>query len=730
MFLVAPLLFAFLFLVPGTLAVLACTQRRTRGALPTALEAALLSVVFSLLLTTGLAHGLASIGAFSRLSLLVAVGVFVVPLAALAIRRRTRAPAWRARPRDVWAVLLLVGFGVVYAPPSEYVFGQHDEGTYLNAAARIATHGGIWFDSAFLGELDSRWWRAHDDLFLPGFYFAEVGRPTIAPHGFHFFTAFLAALHAVGGLEWTFAGPTILMLVTLAGFVVIATRLAGPFVGFAAGVLLGSNPMSVWFSRITFAEGMSEALLVSAGALLLCGWPPGRAPRPRGAAVSALQLLVAGAALGAVHLTKVEFLPLPFVMAGFAIVVGARGLPDRTTRLVPIGYTAFLALGLWFAGTTHELYTRGTISKFLLAASGEAWGSPFREAVGRAAWIGLASLGASVIALVVLGRVCRGLIARIPGRAVVAIVGVVFMLGVAYLWCVPPQLLSWENAAKVEPDRAQRFVAALRTPSDAERGLGHVVRGVARYTTTPALFVGLIGAFVLLARRRAFALAPILAIGLVQTLLYLAVSLGVDSGMFPHFHSYRRFLNVTLPLVLLGAVVPWFAVDGWRRRPVVAIVGAVGGTALLAWVGVATVRTSEPHLSYRFWTSSRETVRGLASRAPEDAVWFAAANDPLAMRLLVPLHCLEGRATFVVREPLHDRRALATVVDRCRALGRTPVLLFGSGEAPWVARIERRLGASRTTMRIVEKTVVGRRRRVPDARDRLVWEYDMVIVQP
>ncbi len=730
MLLVAPLLFVFLFLVPGTLAVLACTQRRTHGELPTLLEAGLLSVVISLLLTTGLAHGLASIGAFSRLSLCASVGAFVVPLAVLANRRRARAPGWRTRPRDVCAVLLLIGFGVVYSPPSEYVFGQHDEGTYLNAAARIATQGGIWFDSTFRAQLDPSWWRAHDDLFLPGFYFADVDRPTIAPHGFHFFTAFLAALHAVGGLEWALAGPTILMLVTLAAFTVIATRLAGPFVGFAAGALLGLNPMSLWFSRITFAEGMCEALLVSAGALLLCGWPSGRAPRPRAAAVSSLQLLVGGAALGAVHLTKIEFLPLPFVMVGFVVVVGARGLSDRTTRLVPIGYTTLLALGLWFAGTTHELYTRGTISKFLLAATGEAWGSPFREEVGRAAWIGLASLGACAAVFLVFGRVCRGRIARTPGRAVIAIAGVVFMLGVAYLWCVPPQLLSWENAAKVEPDRAQRFVAALRTPSETERGLGHVVRGFARYTTTPALFVGLIGVFVLLARRGAFALVPFLAIGLVQTLLYLAVSLGVDSGMFPHFHSYRRFLNVTLPLVVLGAVVPWFVIDDWRRRRLVTIVGVVGGMALVAWMGIAAMRTSEPHLSYRFWTSSRETLRDLASRAPDDAVWFAAANDALALRLLVPLHCIEGRETFVVRDPLHDEPALAAVFDRCRRLGRTPVLLFGSGEAPWIALAQRHLGASRTKVRVVEKTVVGRRRRVPDARDRLVWKYDMVIVQP
>jgi len=93
----------------------------------------------------------------------------------------------------------------------QYVLGGSDDSTYLNAAVHLSRSGALFFEDPVLQGLPLEIRQVTWDQYLPGFYFVEPEeRGSIVSHGFHFYTAFLAVLRAIGGLPLLLEGSSVL----------------------------------------------------------------------------------------------------------------------------------------------------------------------------------------------------------------------------------------------------------------------------------------------------------------------------------------------------------------------------------------------------------------------------------------------------------------------------------------------------------------------------------------
>ena len=709
------LLFLALFVVPGYLAVSVAGGRS--GPRTDPLVSLFIALLASVLLTTGLTHALAAVGLFSITALLALVGLVSLPLIVAVVCRRLRIlPAWP--DATGWLLFaLLAGLAFVYFPPAEYVFGDADEGIYANAAIQVNECGSLWFEDALLASLPPDQRICHIPYYVKGFYFGDVReRNPVVPHGFHFFTAYLAALATVGGVSLALAGPGLLALLSVWASYLLASRLAGRWAGLAVAFLLGVNPLMVWFSRITFTEIMCQTLLISSGALLAVGWPELRHAR-RG--VSLLALVVAGLALGAVHQVKIDFFPLPLVVMIFAFLPGIRGV--REVRYFLAAYAAFFAVAVVFWITTHSVYFHGQMRDLAAVLFGREHRRT--EASLAASYVILASY---LVGLVVAGFLLRRFmtaLGRWPWGRILAITAIV-VSGAALVLAVLPAVVF-----PPRPSAPPSMLTSLPACGPAVPGLAlefrHGLQGLVLYTTLPGLVVGLVGIFLLFRRRDARPVFPLLILALGQLAFILVANITMDRGANYHFHGFRRHLSVTLPVLLLASVVPWFwpVPRPWRRLT------RLVGVGLVLLIGIHSVCLAWPHMLRRPWQNIRATVERLARAAPPDAVWFVAADDRLARRWQVPLRFLANQQTFLVgRHVTRYAKEFFALLENLARQGKPPILLVGRSRATWVAAIEAAMGREGArAVDVEEVTVKETRCHVPDAEDFVSWKYTLYV---
>ncbi|MBN2492308.1 MAG: hypothetical protein JXQ29_15785 [Planctomycetes bacterium] len=707
-----------LFVVPGHLAVVVARGRR--GPRGDAVASLFVAVLFSVLLTTGISHGLAAAGWFSAPALLALVSLVSLALVAVVIRRRLRVPP--GRPDG--AGWLLLGLGValafVYFPPAEYVFGDADEGIYANAAVQVNACGGLWFEDELLAGLPPDQRDCHIPFYLKGFYFGDLrARNPVVPHGFHFYTAFLAALVAVGGVSLGLAGPGLLTLLSVWAIYLLASRLAGRWVGLAVALLLGLSPLVVWFARITVAEVLCQTLLLGGGALLVVGWPSGPRTSPRG--LSLLALVVAGLSLGAVHQVKIDFFLLPVAVMIFALLPGvreARGMPGFLAA-----YVASFALAVFFWFTTHSVYFHAQMRD--LAAVVLGWAHRRTEASATVSGVmGAAYLGGLIGAGLLLRRF-RTALGRWPWGRILAATAVLACAGALVLAVLPP--VAFESPAEPLAEFAFPYHPEPVGPGRALE-FRHGLQGLVSYVTLPGLLAGLGGVFLLLGRRDARPAFVLLALAVAQLAFILVANITIDRGSTYHFHGFRRHLSVTLPVLLLAATVPWFLPVSRPWRPWT----RWAGVGLILVLGVHSIRIAWPHLLQRPWQNVRATLEQLARAAPPGAVWFASADDPLARRWQVPLRFLAGRRTFLVSRQFTGSTAVFDeLLGNLARQGRAPVLLVGRSRAPWVAAVVAAVGREHARAVAVEEITVDEPpSHIPKAEDFVPWTYTLWVYGP
>ncbi len=704
-----------LLIAPGYLLALLLLPPKKAGERLSAFEGLCFTAAFSVLVTSVVSHLLAAAGRFSGANLYSTIAIVSVLLAGWLLATKRSFLPFVFRASDVAPTLLIAALAVIYYPPAEFIWGSGDEGVYSNAGLEIAQRGGSLFRDEVLVSLPRGLHGANFGSYCEGFYFFEENDKSglIVPHGFHLLPSFLAALHAAGGLTLFFAGPILLALVSVGAFYLLVARFAGPVVGVIAAVLLGINPASVWFARMTNAEIMVEAFLLTGFAFAVLAIPTKPATSSREPA-SGSRLFAAGVFFGAVHLAKIEFFLLPWALLLYILIMMVAGYRARTIAALPLGYGLFLALATFHAFHGHRVYFGAQLFNKEMYSS--------KNAIG---YLGSFVLAIGLTFFVFEKRdLVVGWIQRLPLRRMVVWTGAVGMIAAVYLYWGLPLQSEWGGVPQSELSSWQRTLAVPHdvVVDSTERTWREITfPALGLYLSTLGVFCGMSGSFLLLARRDCVTLAPLLCFVLVQTAFVLLVSGSLDYGSAHPHAPGRRFLTTSIPGLIAAAILPWFVFASGTR---VGVLLRIAGFALCAYLMQFTLRIGLPFIRNPTHTTTVEVVRDLAKNAPEDVVWITMPDDPMATHFLNPLRFFCQQKVFVL-SPHIDLEEVDPLLAEFHEQGWTPMLLTGDdhpNSSPAKLRLIEVLGPKGGgTFEGRQYTVSFQRHRIPRDEDFSWW---------
>ena len=257
-----PLLFA----LPGALFLrLACA--RGRGPLPRDFgEWLFLSAIVSLAAASWIGLALAELSFFSLRLLLSVQALLSLGLLFAAPRAKWGVPPPRRRPL-AWAGLFCLLAAALFTPPYEYVLGNWDPGTYVNAGARLDRTGRIAYRDPILADLPpndrSLFYFTHliPQRYEGGMAVADHKRAIVSPHFYHLYTVWIAVFHALWGLRLSLWVNPAMGLLALAAFALAARELAGGRAASLAALLLAASAAQIWCVRFPTAEITAQLLL-------------------------------------------------------------------------------------------------------------------------------------------------------------------------------------------------------------------------------------------------------------------------------------------------------------------------------------------------------------------------------------------------------------------------------------------------------------------------------------
>jgi hypothetical protein len=608
-------------------------------------------VLLSVAWSCGATLALAALRAYSfpRL-LMVNVGAVVFVAAAARFELRWRASAPLSLHALLPVAVVLAGLWM-YLPPSEYVMGGKDPGTYMNQGVQIAQRGSLVIEDPVVASVPPPF----RDLFFPshqnptyyglrfmGFFIQDPGSGAVVGQFPHLFPASIAIGYGLNGLSGARQAVVAWTLLGLVAWYYLGARLLGRTPAAVATALLAINVITVWFARYPNAEVVMLALL---GAALL----------------ATARATIDGdpffAPLGGVLLGLLLFLRVDAVLAVAAVVAGlvlARGDGHRAGWGFWAALLPLLGMSAWYLTGPMRAYLAYPV---VYVSHLPPWG---------VAALGLVSLATVSVLPWLISRPSIAPIARrwIPVTYAVVIVA---LAGVAALR---------QPAFRVAPHDA----AALRT--------------FAWYITEPGLLLAVLGLAVAATTR--FWRDPM-----------LFVTIGVYAGFFfykirivpQHFWMTRRYLPVILPasLLMVSALAAWLAGRLPRTAPADAratagLAGRPGPPRRDRVVRDAAIVCALLPLALTFWSESQPVLRhveyaglipqleALAGRfGDEDLVIVESRNASDLHVLALPLAYIYARNILVLASPKPDRAAFAMFLDWARSRYRAIYFLGGGG---------------------------------------------------
>jgi hypothetical protein len=288
--------------------------------------------------------------------------------------RPTAAAALSPLEGAAWLLLLTLTL-LLGARPFETALGVRDAGVYAVTGFAIAQSGAIVQPDPLIAELAAA--AASDDparsaaadqaitnftlsqnrdryiatkLRSAGFFITDAGLAAgeIIPQGFHLYPAWIGLLTAAGGQEFGLWATGLLGLLGVWSVGMAGRRLAGPWVGWFAALLLSLNAIQVWFSRYSTAESTAQ-FLTWAGIFFFIR-AADRDVRGRAAAA-----LLAGIAFGQVALARIDFFLLAPLLLWLAWQWFSRNWQRRETALF-VGLAAMLLHAALHTATIARAY--------------------------------------------------------------------------------------------------------------------------------------------------------------------------------------------------------------------------------------------------------------------------------------------------------------------------------------------------------------------------------------
>lgn len=624
-----------------------------------AVERLTLGAALALVLVGWLSLVLAALGLFGGPALcgsLVLCGV----LAALWARRGDAAKRrfggaaadWSRGPASALAeragalglVAVLAGAVALYQPPFPYVLGGLDPGVYVNTAAHIVRSGGlVWRDAdlaALPPDLRAVLFREEPRRFSfgsrqIGFYIADLDRGLVVPHGLHLYPALMAALWLAGGLDLALRTGALAALVALAAVFCCGRRMGGPIVGLLAAAALAAAIGQSWFARFPAAEPLAQAQVWAGLLALLIALRDGGRALP----------LLGGMLLGSAHLTKVELVAVPAVLAGLAVWLWLAKVWTPALGWYLGGYAALAGhaalhaalVAPWYATTALGL---ARLPLWLMA------GAP-------------AGLAAGLLALWLGRRPARRLVAWVVARRrSLGLAAAAAVVGLA-VWAYAVRPIGSEALPPYEANNRQSLVR-----------LGW-------YAAPPLVPLAVAGLAVVLVAGEPRALI-IAALAIAEAGLHLS-----DARITPlHLWAGRRLVPVLLPAVALFAALAaarlWPArLRGWPR--------AALALALIGWIGGYDHSAQAPFVGHVEYAGARGDLAAVAALVPPNGVVLYEWGDE-SWRLALPLQMQHDVHGFLVPpEALHDERLPALLAHLSAEASAAGLFwLSGGGNLDWL----------------------------------------------
>ncbi len=593
------------------------------------------AVILSLAVSLSVVLALAAVHRYTFRRLIVA-DIIVAAVCAVMARGRLRMGAGARRVTATAVVpLLLVVFGASrFFPPSEYIIGGKDPGTYMSEGIQIAQRGALVVRDPLVAAVPP----FARDLFFPshgrpdyyslrfmGFFIENPDTGAVVGQFPHLFPASIAIGYGVDGLTGARRTVGVWAILGLLAVYFAGTRFLGRTVAAAAVSLLALHVITVWFAKYPNAEVVMQTLLFAA----LLANARAHVDGDRFFAP------VTGLLLGLLLFLRFDaVLGLAGVAAGlvFGVLSGQR---PRVSFVATFAVVAAVA----------SLYLLGPMRAYvflpiLFLSNLPAWEYLILGVVGLA---GLAILFVPSRVLTVPPRVLQGL----P----LAIAAAVCLLAVyALVLRHPGGTLAAHDA------NALRMFTNL-------------------YVTLPALIAALIG--LSLVSRRAFWRDPALVVTVVVFACFLFFKIRIVPS---HFWMARRFLPVILPGALLFASAA--ALGGLRQpRTVSGAIRTAVRVLFIALLAVHYARVSRPVVDHVEYAGLIPRLERLAGTIRDDDLMIAESRDTGSdvHVLALPLAYIYARNVLVLNPVRPDKATFAAFLEWARTRYRRVLFIGGGG---------------------------------------------------
>lgn len=490
-----------------------------------------------LFLTAALGMGIAS---FSAL-ILALVGIYSVNLMLGVIALICLLLAISARGKVLWVKKvelqdLLISLAIItvaiilFAPPWSIVFGWSDVGVYPDIAAHVQREGDVAVvdDVAASVSEENRDLIYHkkdfpfqEDVYFENQFFViddfKTGEET--PWFYKLWPSFMAVVASFLGIEKLFWAITVMGVLVLWGFCLLARRLLGERYSIAAAVLFVISPLILYFSRYTLSEMMNLALFMAASLCLMAYL---------GAVDPADKLRLAIAAsifftLG--FLCRIDFL---LILLPLGLCYLTKAVLRRLTR------ADLCFCGLVLTGALLSMIIGYLFSKIYFKSS-------FYAFFGSWKWLAVAVvllLGVSLILL--FGQKVKGLVGRLAK---------VHNYWTALLWICLAGLFMYLYFIRPLGEQTTITYGFIKYVE----GPGYIKQGFVRwgwYFSVLGLLLIFTGYGTWLTRKRSFSDITIAIMGFVLTLIY-----AWNMHALPmHILAMRRLLPVIFPVAIIMIV--------------------------------------------------------------------------------------------------------------------------------------------------------------------------------
>jgi len=536
--------------------------------------------------------------------------------------------------------LILIGT-MRFLPPSEYVIGGKDPGTYVNEGVQIAQRGALVVHDPLVAAVPPfarpLFFPRHTlitDVAVPegrlyysrfmGFFISNIDEGATVGQFPHLLPASMALGYGIDGLSGVRRTIGVWAILGVLAVYFAGARMFGPLVGGAAAALLTLHVIQVWFARYPNAELVMQALVFAAILASARAHVDGDSFfAPVSAALLGLMLFLRFDAV----------LAIAGVLAGLALGV-LTGTRIRKT---------FVA-GLVAAGALAAVYMLGPMRAYI--------DLPIVFLVNLQAWqMWAVALGAAlVVAAIAVG-------ARMPRTGRVVFRAAPAALAISIIAAALYAVFLRQPGGRL----AAYDAYALRTFTDW-------------YLTLPGLLAALIG----------FALACGGSFWRGPALFTVAATYGFFFFYKAHivpqqFWMARRFLPVVLPAAMIFMAAAAFA--GSRHgRPLRRAIGGAIGLTFLALVAAHYARASRPLLDHVEYAGIIPKLEQLASQVHDDDLLVVESREASDTYVLgVPLAFIYARQVLPLTTRVPDKAAFGAFMDWAHTRYRRILFLGGGG---------------------------------------------------